>query len=74
MHIDDKNYTRSYYIYVPKNYTVDMPMPLVLSFHGRGSDATKQESVDQLTHDKFNSINGGMVVVYPEGVKVGSSP
>jgi polyhydroxybutyrate depolymerase len=55
---------RNYLVHVPKQYDSKTPMPLVLSFHGGGSNA------EQMV--KFCGLNekadeAGFIVVYPNG-------
>ena len=46
---------------VPADAQPAQPLPVLLSFHGAGSDAATQESIDEF------SSHPGFVVVYPEG-------
>ena len=56
---------RNYIVYVPASYNSVNPMPLVISFHGYGSNATNNFNA----YD-FNGIadTAGFIVVYPQGV------
>ena len=63
--------TRSYLISVPLGYDASKPSPLILSFHGLGKTSTTQRELDQLTNGEFNTDH---IVVYPQGINVGSSP
>jgi len=61
-----ENLQRHYRVYVPKSYTAEEPVPLLIVFHMlTGSGRT----VEWLTH--FNSIaeREGFIVVYPDGYK-----
>ena len=55
---------RDYILYLPAGYTGTSPVPLVLSFHGWGVDASAQMYISQ-----FEPIAdaAGFIVVYPEG-------
>jgi polyhydroxybutyrate depolymerase len=55
---------RSYLVHVPRHYDARNPSPVVLAFHGFGSNAMQME--------KFCGLNdtadeGGFIVVYPNG-------
>lgn len=56
---------RTYHLYTPKSYRADRPMPLVLAFHGYGS-----QGKDLANGSGFNEIaeQKGFVVVYPDGI------
>ena len=56
--------TRTYLVYVPKSYDATNPVPLILAFHGGGSNA------EQMV--RFCGLNeladkAGFLVVYPNG-------
>ena len=55
---------RNYIVYVPASYNSANPMPLVISFHGYGSNATNNFNASD-----FNGIadTAGFIVVYPQG-------
>ena len=55
---------REYILYVPENYTGDMPVPLVLNFHGYGSNAG-----EQMWYGDFRSIadTSGFLIIHPQG-------
>ena len=40
--IQHEGKNRSYRLYVPKNYKSDIPTPLIINFHGTGSNAEQQ--------------------------------
>ncbi len=56
-------YDRTFKLHVPPNYQADTPMPLVLVFHGRGSNAFDAE-----TYLQFNPLANqhGFIVAYPQ--------
>ena len=55
---------RQYHIYIPQNYDINTPAPLILSFHGRTQDMLQQERVSQLSN---SNVNPNAIVVYPNG-------
>lgn len=57
---------RTYTLYTPKSYQRDYPMPLVLAFHGYGS-----QGKDLAQNTDFNRLaeQKGFVVVYPDGIE-----
>ena len=57
--------TRWYRIHLPPNYSANSVLPVVLNFHGLGSNAQQQEIYSQ-----FNNVadTAHIIVVYPEGV------
>ncbi|MFC1532770.1 PHB depolymerase family esterase [Thermodesulfobacteriota bacterium] len=68
---DDFEYTlfhdslmRRYLVYIPPSYSKDIPIPVVLNFHGGGGNAerTKLKTKMDVTADQK-----GFMVVYPEG-------
>lgn len=63
--LSDQGKTRTYYMYTPKSYNPDRPMPLVLVFHG---DDGSGHSMADVT--RFNTIaeQKGFIVVYPDGI------
>ncbi|MFK7923959.1 MAG: PHB depolymerase family esterase [Bacteroidia bacterium] len=58
--------TRDYIIYVPANYDSASPMPLVLNFHGYGSNAG-----EQIFYGDFKPIadTAGFLIVSPNGTR-----
>ena len=55
---------REYILYLPASYSGLEPVPLVLNFHGYGSNAN-----DQMWYGDFRSIadTAGFIVVHPQG-------
>lgn len=60
---------RRYRLHIPASYNVNTPVPLILSFHGRGKDAEYQEALSQFSNATYG-FQG--ISVYPEGVPVSS--
>lgn len=60
---------RSYRVSIPENYdtTGNTKSPLILSFHGSGGTARKQERISELSSAKWNTEH---IVVYPNGIGV----
>ena len=56
--------SRSYLLYVPDSYMGDREVPLILNFHGFGSNAN-----DQMNYGDFRSIadREGFILVHPQG-------
>lgn len=61
----NQGHKRTYYIYTPKSYQADRPMPLVLVFHG---DNGTGHSISDVT--QFNNLaeQKGFIAVYPDGI------
>ncbi len=59
---------RSYLLYVPNDYSGQEEWPLVINFHGFGSNATNQMNI----HSKMNAVadTGHFLIAYPEGLEV----
>ncbi len=57
--------SRSYYLYTPKSYHSNRPMPLVLVFHGHGGSG---HSIARVS--RFNTLaeQKGFMVAYPDGI------
>jgi len=62
--------TRTYRLHVPPSYSGTQAVPLVLDFHGLGSNGGEQELVSGLS-DLADTPEGGFIVVYPDGTLVG---
>lgn len=56
---------RTYYLYTPKSYNPNHPMPLVLAFHGYGS-----QGKDLAVNTGFNHLaeQKGFIIAYPNGI------
>lgn len=61
--LDDRNYL----LYLPKNYEPTEPAPLILSYHGGGRDAQRQQALDRFNSTHFNK---DYIVAYPNSVSV----
>lgn len=57
---------RTYYLYTPKSYKPNHPMPLVLAFHGYGS-----QGKNLALNTGFNDLaeQKGFIIVYPDGIE-----
>lgn len=58
---------RRYRIRVPKTYDNSVPVPLILSYHGRGKDMKFQEKLSQFGNASYG-FEG--ISVFPNGVPV----
>jgi len=58
--------SREYIIYIPQNYSATISLPLLLSFHGLGSNMEFNYS-----YTRFDEIaeRENLIVVYPNGIK-----
>lgn len=56
---------RSYLIHIPRNYDINIPVPLILSYHGRVKNASEQELLSQFSNSSYNP---NAIAVYPQGV------
>ncbi|ORY16082.1 Alpha/Beta hydrolase protein [Clohesyomyces aquaticus] len=63
--IENGDKTRKYRLHVPKSYQTSVPVPLILSFHGRDKDMKFQEELSQFSNSSYG-FEG--ISVYPEGV------
>ena len=63
--LSDQGQLRTYYLYTPKSYNPNRPMPLVLVFHGSNGTG---HSIADVT--RFNDLaeKKGFIVVYPDGI------
>ncbi len=59
---------RTYYLYVPKDFSVDEPVPVVMVFHGYGQEGSYM--VPATGFDNLADANG-FFVVYPNGTDPG---
>jgi polyhydroxybutyrate depolymerase len=65
---------RSYRLHVPPSYTGLDHVPLLLNFHGFGSNANAQEVYSGLSA-RSDEADGGFIVVHPEGKQLnGTGP
>src|SRR5689334_1269012 len=62
--LDVNDRSRSYLVHIPPQYDANKPTPVVLSFHGGGSNAEQMVRFCGL-NDKADQA--GFVVVYPSG-------
>lgn len=58
---------RRYKIYIPSQYSSNVPAPLILSFHGAGQTGAGQESTTRFS-DKI--VNPNSIIAYPDGINV----
>lgn len=64
-----QNYERTFDYYIPSTYTGKKKVPLMLSFHGRGSDSEEQRlltSYDEIAERE------GFIVVFPNSTNIRS--
>jgi hypothetical protein len=55
---------RTYLLYIPLNYDVNTPVPLIFSFHGHGKNSSEQEGLSQFSNADSNYNPIGFAV-YP---------
>ena len=60
--VDGRN--RSYLLHIPKNYDPETPTPVVLVFHGAGTNARMMVPFCAMNE---KSDEAGFIVVYPNG-------
>ena len=53
---------RHYRLYVPTTYQPGTPLPLVINFHGFGSNSTQEETLSGMSR---KAEQAGFLVVYP---------
>jgi polyhydroxybutyrate depolymerase len=60
---------RYYHVYIPKNYVTGSSRPLIMYFHGYGSNASIEQA-----YSNFMPVadTAGFFIVYPEGLKDGN--
>ena len=58
---------RSYNIHIPSSYDINKAAPLIVTFHGQGSNPTAHESETRWSKTTWNPYG---VVVYPAGIGV----
>lgn len=63
--MSDQGRLRTYYLYTPKSYHPNRPLPLVLVFHGHGGSGRSIANTS-----RFNELAEklGFIVVYPDGI------
>ena len=59
---------RDFSIHLPVDYDPNTTYPLMISYHGGTETKEVQESITQFSN---NTVNPGMIAVYPQGIKVG---
>ena len=59
------NDTRHYLLHVPPTYQADTPTPLVINFHGYGSNSTQEEALSDMSR---KADRAGFLVIYPDGL------
>lgn len=62
--LQEDGLTRTYYLYIPEMYDAETAVPLILNFHGYGSNA-----LDQLNYGDFRAIadTAGFIIALPQG-------
>ena len=56
---------RKYLVHVPGQYDPNKPMPLLIAYHGSGSDPL---ALERATEFSSPDVNPGMISVYPAGI------
>ncbi|KAF2181662.1 carbohydrate esterase family 1 protein [Zopfia rhizophila CBS 207.26] len=69
--INSRKRERKYRIHVPELYQTDVPVPLILSFHGRNKGMKFQEDLSQFSNASYGFE---AIAVYPEGFEEASHP
>jgi len=59
------NDTRHYLLHVPASYQPGTPTPLVINFHGYGSNSSQEEALSGMSR---KADQAGFLVVYPDGL------
>ncbi len=57
--------TRHYLLHVPAQYQAGTPTPLVINFHGFGSNSTQEEALSGMS---LKADEAGFLVAYPDGL------
>ena len=60
-----KNQLRTYLLFTPKSYRQGTPVPLVLAFHGYGSQG---KDLERATGFSEVAQREGFLIVYPDGL------
>jgi len=63
--LEHDDMAREYLLYVPQSYTGEVAVPVLLSFHGGGGDATGH--LEWVSDMRDLSETEGFILVYPEG-------
>jgi polyhydroxybutyrate depolymerase len=63
--ITSSGVVRHFRLHVPEDYRSDDPLPLILNFHGYGSNSKQEEA---LTGMSVKADREGFIVVYPDGL------
>src|SRR6185312_2985503 len=63
--ITSGGYERQYRVHLPVGYSSSAPQPLVLNFHGHGSNAAVQEKMTKLSQ---LADQQDFIAVYPQGM------
>ena len=61
--------TREYILYVPEIYSDNVPVPLLINFHGGGGTATGQMYVADM---RPIADTANFILVYPQGLELGT--
>ncbi|KZV91833.1 alpha/beta-hydrolase [Exidia glandulosa HHB12029] len=61
---------RTYLVHIPKDYSrtlpINLPHPVVLSYHGNGGTSAKQETLSQWSEENVKLNGLGVIGVYPQ--------
>ena len=63
--ITSSGVSRHYILHVPTSYKAEAPIPLILNFHGYGSNSGQEEA---LSGTSAKADKEGFLVVYPDGL------
>lgn len=63
--VDHEGRTRTFLVHLPSGYDRDTPAPVVLNFHGRGSNAGQQAALSGMN---AKADAEGFIAVHPQGV------
>src|SRR5262245_22467289 len=58
---------RTYKVHVPPGYVATRPTPVVVAFHGFGSNELEQEGLSRMTQVADEK---GFIAIYPQGVNL----
>lgn len=65
IHLTSGGRDRTYSVHVPSNLDTGRPAPLVIAYHGHGSNGPGQED---LSHMSRTADDNGFIIAYPDGV------